>query len=70
MIPGLTAIVLQVQALLLTALAIVREREQGTMEQLVVTPNVLGIGVGKIMPYLWWWCFQHHHDPAGIHIHV
>jgi ABC-2 type transport system permease protein len=53
MIPGLTAIVLQVQALLLTALAIVREREQGTMEQLVVTPiRSWELVLGKIIPYL------------------
>jgi len=53
MIPGLTAIVLQVQALLLTALAIVREREQGTMEQLIVTPiRSWELILGKIIPYL------------------
>ena len=53
MIPGLTAMVLQVQALLLTALAIVREREQGTMEQLVVTPiQSWELVLGKILPYL------------------
>ena len=53
MIPGLTAMVLQVQALLLTALAIVREREQGTMEQLVVTPiRSWELVLGKILPYL------------------
>lgn len=53
MIPGLTAMVLQVQALLLTALAIVREREQGTMEQLVVTPiHSWELVLGKILPYL------------------
>ncbi len=53
LIPGLTAIVLQVQALLLTALAIVREREQGTMEQLIVTPiKSWELVLGKIIPYL------------------
>ncbi len=53
MIPGLTAMVLQIQALLLTALAIVREREQGTMEQLVVTPiRSWELVLGKIMPYM------------------
>lgn len=53
MIPGLTAMVLQVQALLLTALAIVREREQGTMEQLIVTPiRSWELVLGKIIPYL------------------
>lgn len=53
MIPGLMAIVLQVQALLLTAMAIVREREQGTMEQLIVTPiKSWELMLGKIIPYL------------------
>jgi ABC-2 type transport system permease protein len=53
MIPGLIPIILQVQALLLTALAIVREREQGTMEQLIVTPvKPWELMLGKIIPYL------------------
>ncbi len=53
MIPGLIAILLQVQALLLSALAIVREREQGTMEQLIVTPlEKWELMLGKITPYL------------------
>ncbi len=53
MIPGLIPIILQVQVLLLSALAIVREREQGTMEQLIVTP-IKGweLMLGKIVPYL------------------
>jgi len=53
MIPGLIPIILQLQALLLTALAIVREREQGTMEQLIVTPiKSWELMLGKIIPYL------------------
>jgi ABC-2 type transport system permease protein len=53
MIPGLIPIILQVQALLLTALAIVKEREQGTMEQLIVTPiRPWELMLGKIIPYL------------------
>jgi len=53
MIPGLIPIILQIQALLLTALAIVREREQGTMEQLIVTPiRSWELMLGKILPYL------------------
>jgi ABC-2 type transport system permease protein len=53
MIPGLIPILLQVQALLLSALAIVREREQGTMEQLIVTPvKAWELMLGKIVPYL------------------
>ena len=53
MIPGLIPIILQVQALILTALAIVKEREQGTMEQLIVTPiKSWELMLGKILPYL------------------
>lgn len=53
MIPGLIPVILQVQALLLTALSVVREREQGTMEQLIVTPvKPWELMLGKIMPYL------------------
>lgn len=53
MIPGLIAILLQIQTLILSALAIVREREQGTMEQLIVTPiRSWELMLGKIIPYL------------------
>jgi ABC-2 type transport system permease protein len=53
MIPGLIPILLQVQTLILAALAIVREREQGTMEQLIVTPvKPWELMLGKIIPYL------------------
>jgi ABC-2 type transport system permease protein len=53
MIPGLVAIILQIQTLLLTAFAIVREREQGTLEQLIVTPVRSGeLMLGKILPYV------------------
>jgi ABC-2 type transport system permease protein len=38
MVPGLIGLVLQFQATLLTASAVVRERERGTIEQLIVTP--------------------------------
>lgn len=53
MIPGLVAVILQIQALLLTAFAIVREREQGTLEQLVVTPiRSWELMLGKILPFV------------------
>ena len=52
MIPGLTGLVLQFQATLLTATAIVRERERGTIEQLIVTPiRPIELILGKILPY-------------------
>ncbi len=51
--PGLITIILQVQTILLAALSIVREREQGTMEQLIVTPiKSWELMLGKIIPYL------------------
>jgi ABC-2 type transport system permease protein len=53
MIPGLIPIILQVQTLLLSALAIVKEREQGTMEQLIVTPiKSWELMLGKMIPYM------------------
>jgi len=53
LLPGLTGLILQVQALLLTAFAIVREREQGTLEQLIVTPiKPWELMIGKILPYV------------------
>ncbi len=52
-IPGLIAIMLQIVAIVLTAIAIVREREKGTLEQLLVTPiHPLGLMLGKLAPYL------------------
>jgi ABC-2 type transport system permease protein len=52
-IPGLVAILLQIVAMLLTAVSIVREREKGTLEQLLVTPiHPLGLMLGKLAPYL------------------
>jgi ABC-2 type transport system permease protein len=52
-IPGLVAILLQFVAVLLAAGAIVRERERGTFEQLLVTPiHPLGLMLGKLGPYL------------------
>ncbi len=52
-IPGLIAILVQIVALVLAAVAIVRERERGTLEQLLVTPlDPLGLMLGKLAPYL------------------
>jgi ABC-2 type transport system permease protein len=53
MIPGLIGAILQMQTLLLTAFAIVREREQGTLEQLMVSPiRPWELMAGKIIPFL------------------
>jgi len=52
MVPALIGIILQMQATLLTSSAIVRERERGTIEQLIVTPiRPVELIVGKILPY-------------------
>ena len=53
MVPALIATLLQIQTLQLTSLSIVREREQGTMEQLIVTPiKPWELMLGKILPYV------------------
>jgi len=53
MIPGLIAMILFTLTTILTALAIVRERETGTIEQLMVTPiRPVELVVGKLLPYV------------------
>lgn len=52
LLPGLVAIILQGITVLLTSLSIVRERERGTLEQLLVTPiRPAGLMLGKLAPY-------------------
>ena len=52
-IPGLAAMLLQTQSLALTAAAVVREREMGTIEQILVTPiRPIELMIGKIVPYV------------------
>lgn len=52
MIPGLLGLVTMFMAIMMTALGIVREREYGTMEQLVVTPiRPFELMIGKLLPY-------------------
>ena len=53
-IPGVIGIVLQIGTLFATAMAVVRERERGTLEQLLVSPlSRWGLMLGKLVPY---WC--------------
>lgn len=53
LVPGLIAFILMVTAVISTALAIVRERELGTMEQLMVSPiKPLELILGKTIPYI------------------
>ncbi len=50
-IPGMCAMLLQTQSIVLTATAVVREREVGTIEQLLVTPiRPVELMLGKIAP--------------------
>jgi drug efflux transport system permease protein len=53
MIPGLVGVILQQLAVMLTAASIVRERERGTIEQLIITPiRSWELIVGKVTPYV------------------
>ncbi|MBN1976019.1 MAG: ABC transporter permease [Anaerolineae bacterium] len=53
MIPGMMAVILYFLTSLLTALSIVREREAGTVEQLMVTPiRPVELVIGKVLPYV------------------
>lgn len=53
MIPGVIGTILQALTSILTATAIVRERERGTIEQLIVTPiRPLELIIGKLLPYV------------------
>ena len=50
-IPGMIAVLLQYQTILLTTSAIVRERESGTIEQILVTPiRPIELMLGKLAP--------------------
>jgi len=53
LIPGLVAILLTFSGTILAAFAIVKERERGTLEQLMVTPvSPFSVIMGKLLPYL------------------
>jgi ABC-2 type transport system permease protein len=53
LVPSLIGLVLQIQSIFLTSFAIVREREQGTLEQLIVTPvKPWELMMGKIVPFV------------------
>jgi ABC-2 type transport system permease protein len=52
-IPGLVGVILQNITVLLTAFALVRERERGTLEQLIITPiRPAELIIGKLIPYI------------------
>jgi ABC-2 type transport system permease protein len=51
-VPGLIGVILTMTMVMLTAMAIARERERGTLEQLIVSPvRKLELILGKIVPY-------------------
>jgi ABC-2 type transport system permease protein len=51
-VPGLLAVILSVTMVLMTALAVTRERERGTMESLLAMPvRPFEVMIGKITPY-------------------
>jgi drug efflux transport system permease protein len=51
-VPGIIGVILSITMLIVTSISIVREREFGTLEQLIVTPVTRGeLMLGKILPY-------------------
>jgi ABC-2 type transport system permease protein len=71
-VPGLIGVILTMTMVMMTGLAMTRERERGTMENLLATPvRPLEVMVGKIVPYILigyvqvaviliaaWWLFE------------
>lgn len=52
-VPGLIGVILTMTMVMLTAMAIARERERGTLEALIVSPlRSAELMVGKILPYV------------------
>ncbi len=52
-VPGLMGVILTMTMIMMTAVAVTRERERGTMENLLATPvRPLEVMLGKILPYV------------------
>lgn len=52
-VPGLIGVILTMTMVMLTSMGIARERERGTLEQLIVSPiRRIELIIGKILPYL------------------
>ncbi|MEW5882200.1 MAG: ABC transporter permease [Pseudomonadota bacterium] len=52
-VPGLIGVILTMTLVLMTAMAVTRERERGTLENLLATPvRPVEVMVGKILPYM------------------
>ena len=53
MVPALMGVLLVVTTMIVSSMALVKEREEGTMEQLIVTPlRPLELIVGKLLPFV------------------
>lgn len=52
-VPGLVGVILTMTLVMFTAMGIARERERGTLEQLIVSPvRSVELVIGKILPYI------------------
>jgi ABC-2 type transport system permease protein len=52
-VPGIIGVLLSMTMVIIASIAVVRERERGTLEQLIVTPiNKTSLLLGKIVPFL------------------
>ena len=52
MVPGIVGLLLSIITLVLTSLAIVKEKEVGTLEQIIVTPiKPIQLLIGKLVPF-------------------
>lgn len=52
-VPGIIGVLLSMMLILVTSMAVVRERERGTLEQLIVTPiDKASLMLGKIVPFV------------------
>ena len=52
-VPGIIGMILSITMMIITSMSVVREREQGTLEQLIVTPITRGeVMIGKIAPFV------------------
>ncbi len=53
LVPGLLAVILTMTMVMMTSLAVTRERERGTMENLIAMPILpIQVMIGKITPYI------------------
>ncbi|MCH3786646.1 ABC transporter permease subunit, partial [Campylobacter jejuni] len=52
-VPGLMGVILTMTLVMMTAMGVTRERERGTLENLLATPvKPVEVMIGKILPYV------------------